>query len=93
MASTSRYRNNSAPRLVLCAGRDLEIDGKVGQKGANVGWFQLARVTHLMKADVAGDPVDVALLGATRVMFAAEARTHRGAQLRLGLAHRASAPR
>jgi hypothetical protein len=49
---------------------------EVGQKGLDLDQTQIARMAELMEADIARNPVNVALLGADRIMFAAEHLAH-----------------
>jgi len=59
-------------------------DGEVGEKRFDLGQTQLARMAQVVEANVARDPVDVALLGADRLVFAAEHIAHVLQQLSRG---------
>ncbi len=69
-------KQQRATSLVLRCGGDRTVDGQVGQECGDVGGAQLARVAQLVEAHVACDPIDIALLGAPRVVFAAEQRAN-----------------
>jgi hypothetical protein len=58
--------------LVLGCGGNVEVDGEVREEGSDVAGAELARVACAMEADVASDPVDIAVFGAARVMLAAD---------------------
>jgi hypothetical protein len=57
------------------------LNGQVGEKIPNFRCANLGRMGHVMEVDVAFDPVDVGLLGATGVMLWADGITNLVEQL------------
>jgi hypothetical protein len=51
--------------LVLCRSCDVFLDGQVGEKGFYFSGARFGRVTLIVEIDVALDPADVGLLGAS----------------------------
>jgi hypothetical protein len=66
--------DKGAEGLVLGGGRRVPLDGEVVEEGGDVGGAELARVAAIVEGDVGADPVDVRLLGARRIVQAADGR-------------------
>jgi len=60
--------------LILRGCSDVKLDGEMAEESGDISRAQFARVAYPVKADIARDPVDIALLGAARVVLAADHR-------------------
>jgi hypothetical protein len=62
-------KKKSAEGLILGGGRNLSLNGKVGQEFGYLPLAHVARVPLLMKEDKTPDPTDVGIFGANTVVF------------------------
>jgi hypothetical protein len=69
-------KQQSAERLVLCGGRNLAVNGQVGEEGCDVGSAHLCGVALAVKQHEALGPINVGLFGAEGVMWRLQGFPH-----------------
>lgn len=70
------HKQQGRKRLVLGGGAQFPIYGKVCEKSLDMRCAQVARVSLVVKQDIAFNPVDIRFLGANGIMLEAQALPH-----------------